>query len=140
MIADGTGTFAPLGLAALLSSRGADITLVTPHDSLGRAARLELDLPHIMPILQANGVRVIVSHDIQHIANTSVTLQNVWGGGAQLIEGVDAVVLALLRRPDDALFQKLRALRSDVYCIGDAVSPRPLEAIIYEAEELARSL
>jgi hypothetical protein len=34
----------------------------------------------------------------------------------------------------------LRALRPDVYCIGDAVSPRPLEAIIYEAEELARSL
>src|SRR5580692_8577677 len=34
----------------------------------------------------------------------------------------------------------LRGLRSDVYCIGDAVSPRPLEAIIYEAEALARSL
>jgi 2,4-dienoyl-CoA reductase-like NADH-dependent reductase (Old Yellow Enzyme family) len=140
MIVDGTGTFAPLGLAALLSSRGADITLVTPHDSLGRVALSELDLPHIMPILQANRVRVIVSHDIQHIADASVVLQNVWGGAAQLIEGVDAVVLALLRRPDDALFQKLRALRSDVYCIGDAVSPRPLEAIIFEAEELARSL
>jgi 2,4-dienoyl-CoA reductase-like NADH-dependent reductase (Old Yellow Enzyme family) len=140
MIVDGTGTFAPLGLAALLSSRGADITLVTAHDSLGRAALSELDLPHVMPILQTNGVRVIVSHDIRRIANTSVTLQNVWGGVAQLIEGVDAVVLALLRRPDDALFQKLCALRSDVYCIGDALSPRPLEAIIYEAEELARSL
>ena len=140
MIVDGTGTFAPLGLAALLSSRGVDLTLVTPHDSLGRVARSELDLPHIMPILQANGVRVIVSHDIRHIAETSVTLQNVWGGVAQLIEGIDAVVLALSRRPDDALYQKLRALRPEVYCIGDAVSPRPLEAIIYEAEELARSL
>jgi hypothetical protein len=140
MIVDGTGTFAPLGLAALLSTRGADITLVTVHDSLGRAALSELDLPHIMPILQANRVQVIVSHDVQHIACASVTLQNVWGGASQLIEGVDAVVLALLRRPDDALFQKLRALRSDVYCIGDAVSPRPLEAIVYEAEELARSL
>jgi 2,4-dienoyl-CoA reductase-like NADH-dependent reductase (Old Yellow Enzyme family) len=140
VIVDGTGTFAPLGLAALLSSRGADITLVTAHDSLGQAAQSELDLPHIMPILQANGVQVIVSHDIQHIADASVMLQNVWGGAAQSIDGVDAVVLALLRRPDDALFQQLRALRSDVYCIGDAVSPRPLEAIIFEAEELARSL
>jgi 2,4-dienoyl-CoA reductase-like NADH-dependent reductase (Old Yellow Enzyme family) len=139
MIVDGTGTFAPLGLAALLSSRGAEITLVTAHDSLGRVALSELDLPHIMPILQANRVRVIVSHDIRHIAEASVTVQNVWGGAAQSIEGVDAVVLALLRRPDDALFQKLRALRSDVHCIGDAVSPRPLEAIVYEAEALARS-
>ena len=84
-------------------------------------------------------MRVIVSHDIQHIAEASVAVQSVWGGAAQSIEGVDAVVLALLRRPDDALFQKLRALRSDVYCIGDAVSPRPLEAIVYEAEALARS-
>jgi 2,4-dienoyl-CoA reductase-like NADH-dependent reductase (Old Yellow Enzyme family)/thioredoxin reductase len=140
MIVDGTGTFAPLGLAQLLSNRGVGITLVTAHESLGKVALAELELPHIMPILRANGVRVIVSHNIQHIENTSVTLQNVWGGVAQLIEGVDAVVLALSRRPDDALFQKLRALRSAVYCIGDAVSPRPLEAIIYEAEELARSL
>jgi hypothetical protein len=93
-----------------------------------------------MPILRANGVRVIVSHDIERIDDTSVTLQNIWGGDPQLIEGVDAVVLALMRRPRDALFQELRAMRSDVYCIGDAVSPRPLEAIIYEAEELARSL
>lgn len=140
MIVDGAGTVAPLGLAALLSARGADITLVTAHVGLGRAALAELELPHIMPILRANGVRVIVSHDIQHIDNTSVTLQNVWGGVAQLIEGVDAVVLALLRRPNDALFQELRTQRSDVYCIGDAVSPRPLEAVIFEAEELARSL
>lgn len=140
MIVDGTGTVAPLALAALLSSRGLAITLVTAHDSLGRTALSELELPHIMPILQANGVQVIVSHGIQHIDSTSVTLQNVWGGVAQSIEGVDAVVLALLRRPDDVLFQEVCGLRKDVYCIGDAVSPRPLEAIIHEAEELARSL
>jgi hypothetical protein len=140
MIVDGTGTFAPLGLAGLLSTRGAEITLVTAHDSLGKIALAELDLPHIMPILQANRVRMIVSHDIQHIADASVTLRSVWGGAAQSIEGVDAVVLALLRRPDDALFQELQTLRSDVYCIGDAVSPRPLEAVIHEAEALARSL
>lgn len=93
-----------------------------------------------MPQLQANAVRVIVSHDIQSIEKTSVTLQNVWGGVAQVIEGIDTVVLALTRLPNNDLFQRLRVVRSDVYCIGDAVSPRPLEAVIYEAEALARSL
>jgi 2,4-dienoyl-CoA reductase-like NADH-dependent reductase (Old Yellow Enzyme family) len=140
LIADGTGTFAPLGLAALLSSQGAEITLVTPQDSVGRAAMAELELSHIMPMLLANGVRVIVSHDIQRIVDTSITLRDVRGGVDRLVEGVDTVVLALLRRPANAVFQKLRAMRPDVYCIGDAVSPRPLEAIIYEAEKLARSL
>ena len=93
-----------------------------------------------MPILHANDVRVIVSHDIERIDAKSVRLRNVWGGVAQVLEGIDTIVLALLRRPDDALFHQLLAMRPDVYCIGDAVSPRPLEAIIHEAEELARSL
>jgi hypothetical protein len=140
MIVDGTGTFAPLGLAALLSGRGAHVTLVTANDMVGHAAQAELELPHIMPVLLTNGVRVIVSHGVESIDKSSVALRSIWGGETHTIGGLDTVVLALLRRPDDALFQKLRAMRSNVYCIGDAVSPRTLEAVMYEAEELARSL
>ena len=52
---------------------------------------------------------------------------------------ISEVVLALNRRSVDGLYRKLQSVRSDVHCIGDAASPREVEAVIYETEALARS-
>jgi hypothetical protein len=42
--------------------------------------------------------------------------------------------------PRDALTIELRAAERTFHAIGDVVAPRKLEAVIYEAEHLARAL
>jgi len=49
VILDAAGIYAPLGLADALSSRGIEVTLVTPDEGFSRTAFDELDLQHVMP-------------------------------------------------------------------------------------------
>ena len=57
------------------------------------------------------------------------------------VEDVGAVVLSMLRTPDDALFRRLSdAGTVPAYCIGDAVAPRSVAEAIYEGEKLGRAL
>ena len=46
----------------------------------------------------------------------------------------------MTRSPDDALYRQLVAEGRTALKIGDVISPRPIEAIIYEAEKFARSI
>ncbi|HVW70608.1 MAG TPA: FAD-dependent oxidoreductase [Steroidobacteraceae bacterium] len=140
LIADATGTYAPLGLADALCARGSRVTLVTRNESLGHISWLELDLQHVMPRLTRRGVRSIVAHQITHAERDCVILESIWGGLRQELAPVDAVVFAETRRANSELFRQLGGRHSRVYCIGDARSPRSTAAVIHEAETLARSL
>ena len=41
---------------------------------------------------------------------------------------------------DDALFEAIRDSGRDVRRVGDSIAPRSIEAVIYEAEQLARAV
>lgn len=140
MIVDGTAGYAPLALADLLTSQGAEVVLVTAHAALGARALSELELQHVMPRLVEHGVQIFVAHEIAGWSGSTITLQSIWGGPKHLQTGISEVVLALQRMPVDGLYRELQSVRSEVHCIGDAASPREVEAVIYEAEALARSI
>lgn len=140
LIVDGVGDYLPLGVADLIAARGAKVTLVTPHESLGRIASAEQELPHVMPRLLARGVTTYPAHDVEKVEGRTVTMCSVWGGAQRTLKAIDAIVLATSRLANDSLFEHLRQRRRSVYCIGDAISPRLLEAVIFEAEELARRI
>jgi hypothetical protein len=93
-----------------------------------------------MPVLYERAFSLLCLHDIESVVGRDVSLRSVFGDRLQVEREVDTVVLALTRVSRDGLYQELRRQGRDVRCIGDAVSPRPLEAIVYEAEALARDL
>jgi 2,4-dienoyl-CoA reductase-like NADH-dependent reductase (Old Yellow Enzyme family) len=140
MIVDGTAGYSPLALADLLTSQGAEVVLVTAHAALGARAFSELELQHVMPRLLGHGVQIFAAHEIDSWSGSTITLQSIWGGSKHLQTDISEVVLALDRTSVDALYWELQSVRSDVHCIGDAASPREVEAVIYEAEALARSI
>jgi 2,4-dienoyl-CoA reductase-like NADH-dependent reductase (Old Yellow Enzyme family) len=140
VIVDGTGTYPALGLADLLTANGTEVLFVTPNESAGRIAAAEQELQHLMPVLYERAFSVLCLHDLEIVDGRNVTLRGVFGGRSHVEREVDSVVLALTRVSRDGLYQELRQQGRDVRCIGDAVSPRPLEAIIHEAEALARDL
>ena len=114
---------------------------VSAAGSIGNAALAsELELPHILPRLRKLGVTLTVSHDIDRIEGRRVLLHDSFGGAGWQLDDVDTVVLALGRAPRLSLFHALGAVVPRVRVVGDARSPRTTEAVIYEAEMLARAL
>ena len=81
-----------------------------------------------------------VSHDIERIEGRRVEIHDCLGGDGWQIDEVDAVVLAMQRAPRLTLFRDLDGTLPDVRLVGDARAPRTTEAVIHEAELLARSL
>ena len=141
VIADETGTYASLGLAEALALGGAEVHLVSASGSIGNAQLAsELELQHILPRLRALGVTLTVSHDIDRIEGRRVVIHDSFGGEGWQLDDVDTVVLALQRAPRLALYRALQGTSADVRLVGDARSPRTTEAVIYEAEMLARSI
>jgi hypothetical protein len=84
---------------------------------------------------------VTAQQSIERIDGGRVELQASWGGASRVAE-VDCVVLAMQREPVEDLYLELvRApSRFRVERVGDVIAPRRLEAVIYEAEALARSI
>ncbi len=140
LIFDEAGTYAPLGLAEALADAGIQVELITPAASIGWRAAEQLELPHVLPRLRRLGVELTTWHDVTSIESGTVILREVWGGPERRVEGIDTVVLALGRRPRDELLAPLRAALADVRAIGDARAPRSTEAVIHEAEAVARAL
>lgn len=139
LIADETGTYAPLGLAEALAGAGVAVEVLTPAGSIGQSAAVRLELPHILPRLGRLGVTLTVCHDIAAIDGERVMLRDVWSG-EQLPRSFDTVVLAMRRAPRAELAAALSQMPADVRLIGDALSPRPTAAVIHEAERVAREL
>jgi 2,4-dienoyl-CoA reductase-like NADH-dependent reductase (Old Yellow Enzyme family) len=117
LIVDEVGTYAPLGLAEALAEAGVEVELATPSPSIGWRAAEQLELPHVLPRLDKLGVKLTPRS----------------GGGPA---NGRTVVVAGGRVPRDELL----AAFPDARPIGDARAPRTTIAVIYEAEEVARSL
>ena len=141
VIADETGTYPSLGLAEALALAGAEVHFISAAGSIGGAQLAsELELQHVLPRLRKLGVSLTVSHDIERIEGRRVLIHDGLGGAGWQLDGVDTVVLALQRAPRLALYRELEAALPRVHLVGDARSPRTTEAVIHEAELLARAL
>lgn len=140
LIIEECGDYLPLGLAEALAESGVEVEIVTPRPIAGADAQRTLDLPHIMPRLKKLGVQITTQHFIDAIADHTVGIYDVWGGEPVERINIDTVVVAISRVPNDTLFLSAQNGCRSHHRIGDVVAPRRLEAVIYEAERLAREL
>jgi 2,4-dienoyl-CoA reductase-like NADH-dependent reductase (Old Yellow Enzyme family) len=139
LIYDETGEYLPLGLADVLSADGVEVEVVCPDPQVGVDTHKTQDAPTLHPKLLRRGVRLTPNRILEAITPEGVELSDPWNVEHERRE-VDTVVLATLRTPETALYDDLRTVFPDVRRVGDAVAPRRLEAILYEAEKLARAL
>jgi len=140
LIIDETDSYLALGLSEVLAKAGVQVEVVTPHLFVGEDTLKTLEMPHLFPRLKAAGVRLTAQQFVEKIEGRSVEIYDIWGGERRTLE-VDTVVIAMMRSPNNALFQELRhSFKKELYRIGDAVAPRKLEAVIYEGEKMGREL
>jgi 2,4-dienoyl-CoA reductase-like NADH-dependent reductase (Old Yellow Enzyme family) len=139
LLVDDSASYQPIGLAVLLSEAGVQIEIVTPHMFLGEDTLKTMDLFHTFPTLHGRNVVQTAQHFVERIDGHDAHLYCVWGGG-QRVATADTIVLSSYKVPDDELYQSIRGRFEDVRVVGDALAPRKVEAVIYEAEMLARAL
>ena len=141
LIVDETDGYLPVGLAEILAAAGVAVEIVTPHLFAGADLLGTLDMAHVIPRIKGLGVEITAQQFVERIDGRSVELYDVWGVARRTVE-VDTVVIAMMRRPNDELYLELAGADAPftVHRVGDAVAPRKLEAVIFEGEELARTI
>ncbi|MFD1507013.1 FAD-binding protein [Georgenia yuyongxinii] len=139
VIFDSTGTYAPLGLAESVAMTGAEVHFVTSQDSVGPHVAATLDLPHLLARIKELGVKIVTGSVLVAVSEGSALFRSTYSGAEWALHEVESVVPAFRREPRDQLYEALVSRFEDVHLIGDALSPRSIEAVILDGEELART-
>ena len=141
LILDDTGTYLPLGLAELLGEGGVEVEVLSRFPVIGELVAGTQDLPWLLPRLAKLDVRLSPNHFIESIDGRRVNAYETLTRRPRPVDGIDTVVLSMMRSPQDSLFRQLSdAATIPTHCIGDAVAPRSVAEAIYEGEKLGRSL
>jgi thioredoxin reductase len=135
LVVDDEGYHAAAGIAEMAAEAGAETELVTRKPSAG--ASLGLMISYVVGRLQAAGVTMTPHMHVSEIGDHRVTLRSVSGGYERVIDDVDTLVLATMRRPVDHLAAELDPVPY-LYLVGDALAPRSLREATYEGHKFAR--
>jgi dimethylamine/trimethylamine dehydrogenase len=145
IVYDCEGYFMGVGLAELLRSNGAHVSLVTPlqviapfldHTDEGEPVR-----QHLVDL----GVSMVTDTQLVSIEFDQCVLRSY---GRETREQCDSLVLATARVSDSTMYRELRrdidALARNgieaVYAIGDCVAPRLIADCVFDGHRLAREI
>ncbi|RYC05338.1 dimethylamine/trimethylamine dehydrogenase [Nocardioides alpinus] len=140
---DAEGGYMGTSIAQLLADEGYKVSVVTPHSQVAAEGDLTLEGPAVRASLHSSGVAMY-----REVSLTSARPEGVIGVGEfdqPFSLKSDALVLVTMRSPIDDLYQELTIDREAlheagieaVYCIGDALSPRPLAEAMFDGHRLA---
>ncbi len=139
VIYDDVGYWQGIGVAYYAAMLGAKVIIVTPDWKAGSYINDAFnEMQH--KLLYSKGADIVVSHKISSINGSSVNIENKFNHKVKEIKNVDTLIIATHSVSDNELYKQLKAERGRIYSIGDCVSPRRGDHIIFESEKLARSI
>ncbi len=133
-------------LAELLATNGCNVSLVTPAPMVSYWSQFTLEQEKVQAKLMKLGVKLFTRHVLSEIRNDSVRLSDtILGNEVELPR--DGVVLVSDRKPNDEMYEALRAstpLRSaqrgihSLRIIGDAEAPNIIAQAVFAGHLAAR--
>jgi 2,4-dienoyl-CoA reductase (NADPH2) len=138
LILDDTGDRQAFAVAEYLADRRHPVLVVTAFGQVGHLASGGLDHGFVFGSLRRKGVEFQPNTSLREIDGDVAVLVDIHTGVTTRREGVDAVVLSLGNRADDALARSLDGTAIDVVSIGDCQSPRRIFNAIWEGELAGR--
>lgn len=134
-------------LAELCANNGAKVTIVTSAPLVSEWTVNTLEQAAIHKRLVEAGVTVMTSHAVASAGADHVTTECVFSGQTANLKA-DALVLVADRRPEEALWQSLKARKPEwaehgvksIKVIGDAEAPGPIAWATYAGHRYAREL
>lgn len=139
VLLDTEGLNAGTGIAELLAVGGAEVEYVTPGFMPASTSLIAShDFRFVVMRMKDAGVTLTPGTYVRHIGDHQVTVYDVYTEAERVIEGVEAVVLATGRVPDQGLARDLEGKVDQLFTIGDALAARPLATAAYEGQMFAR--
>jgi hypothetical protein len=130
LILDETAGFLPFGLAEVLANGGAEVEVVTPHMFAAEDVFRTSEMPFLFGRLAKANVRITAQEIIDRIEGDRVEIREIWDGRVRTVAGVDTVVIAVSRVPNDGLYEELKDSFKGVRRVGDALAPRRTAEVI----------
>jgi dimethylamine/trimethylamine dehydrogenase len=134
-------------LAELLAGQGAEVTLITPAALVSEWTVNTLEQATIHQRLAAMGIEIVLNRVVEAVLPKEVRTTCSYSGDRD-DRPADAVVLVTAQIQNDAVWQDLKARRSDwadhgiqsIRAIGDAEAPGPIAWATYAGHRYAREL
>ena len=140
VVYDITRLWPGLGTAEFLVNKGKRVDIITPFLNIGE----QLEPGNVFLALQRimdKDVRLLTSTALKKIEGSRLFVESVLTHREQTIEEVETVVLSVGSRSNRALYDELKGRTAkELYFIGDAVAPRLIQQVIFEAEQLSRKI
>jgi NADPH-dependent 2,4-dienoyl-CoA reductase/sulfur reductase-like enzyme len=129
----------PLAVADYLATAGHEVTVV--YATNGPAPLLSrYMIGGILARLDNAGVTLRYTEIVTGVTDEGVHVRHSYSGRADLISGIDSVVLACGGVPEASLYEELKGQHPRVHLIGDAFAPRRLLFATKQAYALASLL
>jgi 2,4-dienoyl-CoA reductase-like NADH-dependent reductase (Old Yellow Enzyme family) len=147
VVMDEEGINTGIGIVELLARAGARVIHVSTRGPAGflgggEAADLLVGLEAFdVSYRPATIITEIGEHTVtlgRLVHDSTRLLRGQFTAGTEVLEGVDAVVLATTRKPQAQLGHELAGSVDQLYVVGDALAPRDLRSATYEGHRFAR--
>jgi len=125
-----------VGVAELLATHGATVSIVTPDHVVGAHLARTGDIGSANARLQQRGVELVRRSAIVRVDPLGVTVENRYSGARSLIEAVLLVDAGFLL-PEDNLWRASGGCQPRA---GDAVAPRTIHEAVLEGRRVALAL
>jgi pyruvate/2-oxoglutarate dehydrogenase complex dihydrolipoamide dehydrogenase (E3) component len=129
----------PIGceVALHLSESGCPVTIVEMLPEIG--TRLETITRKLMlKKLKENQVRIMTGLKLERVEDHGVVVRG--EDTDELTLEAERIVMTVGNKPDNRLYEQIKALGYEIHQIGDCLEPRSAKAAIYEGAVLGRAL
>lgn len=131
LVLDDVGHYEGIAVAEYLVERGVEVTFVTPHKEFAPLMEPALRAHPALERLSRGRFRFITRALLCEVFERDAELQHVYGGPTRKVPA-ELVVFISHNRPEDSLRDALKDFPGKVFVVGDANSPRFLNAAIRE--------
>ena len=138
LILDEEGLHAAAGIAELLAGAGAEVEIVSRNMQPAANLFWTFEFVTVVAKLKSMGVRLSQGHYLQEIGDHRATVYDIFTNVPEIRDGLAAVVLVTMRRPQAHLAQELEGRVGQLFTAGDALAPRGLADAIFDGHRFAR--
>jgi 2,4-dienoyl-CoA reductase-like NADH-dependent reductase (Old Yellow Enzyme family)/thioredoxin reductase len=118
-----------------LAEKGCDVTIVEQLPKVGIQMEA-ITRKMIKKSLFKNNVRIITGHRLSRISEDGAFIED--NDGNEIFLKTDQVIITVGNRPVNDLFDRIKMLGIETYCIGDCIEARSAKDAIYEGAKIAR--
>ena len=138
LVMDNDSTTEGSGIVELFIKEGKIVHWVTPAFFNGQNITAPILLDNFKRLSNKDNLFLHPMKVMTDFKEGAVTLLNIYLGTTEEIRGIDSVVVAGVKAPNNSLYYELKESVPEIYIIGDAAAPRDIASALEDAVGLTK--